>query len=349
MRSLLGRLLAVSMLVFVTACSSVSYYTQAVVGQLSILSKRKSLDRLIADEATHETLRNRLHFIQSVLAFADENGLPVNGAYSAYVDTGRAYVVWNVFAAPTFSTELKRFCYPMVGCLAYKGFFAEQAARDYARSLADEGMDVYVGGVAAYSTRGWFDDPVLNTFIARSDERLAALLFHELAHRVVFVKGDTQFNESFATTVERTLLRQWLTERGQPSVFDAYLEDEAKRQETIALITKARSALAEIYASDEKASVRRKSKHERLQQLQNEYAELEQTWGAQGPYAGWMAQPINNAQLGTVAIYHELVPQFEALLATSGNLRAFLEEVKVLAKQPNEVREQRLMAEAESF
>ena len=132
-------------------------------------------------------------------------------------------------------------------------------------------------------------------------------------------------------------------------MFDAYLEDEAKWQQTIALITKARSALAEIYASDEKASVRRTSKHERLQQLQDEYAELEQTWGVQGPYAGWMAQPINNAQLGTVAIYHELVPQFEALLATSGNLRAFLGEVKVLAKQSNEVREQRLMAEAESL
>lgn len=349
MRLWLGRMLAVSMLLVVTACSSVSYYTQAVVGQLSILGKRKSLDRLIADDTTSQTLRNRLQFIQSVLAFADENGLPVNGAYSAYVDTGRSYVVWNVFAAPALDVELKRFCYPIVGCLAYRGFFAEQDARDYAQSLAREGLDVYVGGVAAYSTLGWFDDPVLNTFLARSDERLASLLFHELAHRVVFVKGDTQFNESFATTVERTLLKWWLIERGQASVFDAYLADEEKRRQSIALITDARRALAEIYAADEDQSRRMAGKQLRLARLKEDYEQLEQTWGTSGPYAGWMSQPLNNAQLGTVAIYHDLVPHFEALLIQSHNLPAFLDKVRELAKESEEVRERRLTALLERY
>ena len=317
-----------------SGCSSVAYYSQAIAGQTSILLGRQPLETVIKDPATSPDVADKLRLIQELRAFASaELKLPVDDAYATYVDTGRDFVVWNVFAAPEFSLRMKTFCYPVAGCVSYRGYFAEADAARFAGELADEGYDVFVGGVAAYSTLGWFADPVLNTFVRRSRRDLAALIFHELAHRAVYLKGDTTFNESFATAVAEVGVSRWLGESDASLDVARYAAQRERRASVLALIGETRTALTRLYAREDlDPEGKRAAKAAEIQRLRQRYGELRETWSGHRDFAAWMASDLNNARLGTVADYNSLVPAFHQLLADNGgDLVAFYTAVQSLA------------------
>ena len=326
--------LLVALVAAASGCSTVSYYTQAVVGQMNLIAKRRPIERVIEDPETPPNVRAKLTLAREITRFAStELHLPVDGSYSSYADIGRSSVVWNVFAAPEFSLEPESFCYPIAGCVSYRGFFKEAAARDFARDLQDDGLDVYVGGVAAYSTLGWFNDPILNTFVNRSDARLAALLFHELAHKVVYVPGDTAFNEGFATTVERHGLERWLVSRNTPEVYAAWLLQENSDQAVIKLIGDTRRGLAAIYESDRSNDDKRTEKAGAIEALRQRFEELKSEGGDYSRFENWIRSDINNAKLSTIATYNDWVPAFSRLFADQDHDFARLNaRVRELAK-----------------
>lgn len=330
-------------------CNTVAYYGQAISGQLGLLSQRRNIDTLLANSATDPRLQAQLREIQSLRAFAAGTlHLPVGKQYATYVDLERPFVIWNVFAAPEFSLRLRNWCYPVAGCVSYRGYFTERGARNFAQRLRRKGLETYVGGVAAYSTLGWFADPVLNTFVERPPQRLAALLFHELAHQVVYVKGDTTFNESFATAVEQEGVQRWL----RTSLVDAERRDEllaemgrdVERQAAfVALVQEAVRELERVYASVLDPVAMRDAKAARLAQLSDDYASLKAGWGGYDGYDAWFAGDLNNARLATVSTYNDLVPAFQALLAAQGgDLRQFYRVAEDLARLPQAERHTRL-------
>jgi predicted aminopeptidase len=237
------------------------YLMQAAGGQMVIASRREPIAEVIADSGTPPELRTRLEYVAAARDFASrELGLPDNDSYRSYADLGRPYVVWNVFATPEFSVEPRHWCFPIAGCVVYRGYFSEESARRYARKLRRRGDDVAVGGVAAYSTLGHFKDPVLNTMLGWSDAQLAATLFHELAHQVVYVPGDSQFNESFATVVEEAGLERWLTARQRMQDLAVWQEQRERQSQFIALLLKVRDELRELYQSAVPDDVKRNRK-----------------------------------------------------------------------------------------
>ena len=309
---------AASLLVLVAGCQSLSYYTQAIGGHLKVLSKARPVEDWLADPATPPDLKERLETARRIRQFATNTlRLPDNNSYLAYADVERAYVVWNVFAAPEFSVEPKAECFPFTGCVSYRGFYSEQDARRHAEKLRAEGYDVYVGGVPAYSTLGWSDDPLLSTFIRYSDAQLARLVFHELAHQVVYAKNDTTFNESFAVAVEEEGVRRWLESEGRPGELAAFRASQARKREFAGRVTQTRERLALIY----KMGLPREAM---LDQKRGEWERLRLS------YPGIPAAP-SNAFLASIAVYTDLVPAFERLLAESGSLEAFYRRVKELA------------------
>lgn len=348
MRLLLAAAVLLSLLL--AGCSSLGYYGQAISGQWQILLQRRPISKLVNDPATPAPLRERLLLVQALRDFAESSlQLPVGRQFSSYVDVQRPFVVWNVFAAPALELQPLRWCYPVAGCVSYRGYFSEAAARTFARQLQAQGHDVYVGGVAAYSTLGWFADPVLNTVIGRESWQLASLLFHELAHQVVYVPGDTAFNESFATTVEQLGLERWLQQQGRAAEAESLLqrsvEDAARREQFVALVQAAVAELRQLYASAQLPEQKLQLKQQRLQQLRQDYQLLRAQWGGHAGYDAWFAQELNNAQLLTVATYNDLVPGFRRLLdACDGELSCFYARVRTLAGQDALTRQQALAA-----
>ena len=282
---------------------------------------------------------------KEVRQFAVGLGLSVGDSYGEYEDIGRPYVVWNVFAAPEFSLAPKLFCYPIAGCVSYRGFFKEAAARKFAEKLAKQGYDVYVGGVAAYSTLGWFDDPVLSTFVNRSDAELAALLFHELAHKTLYVKDDSRFNESFATAVEQAALKRWLASRGKPGEYASYEVKRVREQQVVDLIEATNKRLEALYESKLARAEMLQKKRDYIEALRKQYETLRQSWGGSDEFAYWMRMPINNAKLATIATYNDWTGSFAALLADEGgDMPKFLQRVKELARLPEAQRNATLAA-----
>ena len=234
-------LLAALVLLALAGCESLSYYSQAIGGQLSLLSRARPIDDWLADPSTPDELRARLELAKRVRAFASNAlALPDNASYHSYAALDREYVVWNVYAAAELAVTPKQECFPIAGCVSYRGFFSEQAARKHAEGLRAQGYDVYVAGVAAYSTLGWFDDPLLSTFIRYSDTQLARLVFHELAHQKVYAKNDTVFNESFAVVVEEEGVRRWLDTQGRGAELEAFHASQARRREFAQRVKEAR-------------------------------------------------------------------------------------------------------------
>lgn len=339
-RFLLLAFLSVALL----SCESVRYYSQAARGQLEILLGREDIVALLQDEELPEELRNKLETVLAIRQFAEsELALEVADNYATYVDLDREHVVWNVFAAGEFSTQAMEWCYPIAGCVTYRGYFSEPAARSYALGLQAEGFDVYTGGVDAYSTLGWFDDSLLSTVVNRSDHQLAGLIFHELAHQVVYVPGDTTFNESFATAVEREGVRRWLNHTRQSGLV-ADAEQSLQRQQQFAdLVIAWRDRFADLYQQDLTTQVMRQRKSALQDDLREAYRELQESWGGYAGYDNWFAQPLNNAQLSTVGSYNDLVPEFMTLLDShSGNMEAFFAAVRELAEMTAVERAERL-------
>jgi len=328
-------------------CTTLSYYGQAVVGHLDVVSRSQSIEARLADPATPPELRAQLARALEIREFATrELGLPDNGSYRAYADLGRPYVVWNVFAAPEFSVEPRQSCFPVVGCVSYRGYYAQADADAFAAGLGAEGYDVFVYGVPAYSTLGWFDDPVLNTFVRYPDAELARLVFHELAHQLVYVKGDTMFNESFAVAVEEEGVRRWLERHGTAESRAAYAAMRARRAEFVRLVLDYRARLEAFYREPLPEDAKRAGKARLLARMEADYRALKaERWGGWGGYDRWFERGVNNAQLASVATYEELVPAFRALLAREGgDMGRFYAEVRRLAGLDARAREAALAA-----
>jgi predicted aminopeptidase len=295
-----------------SACSDLGYYAHLVRGQYALLDARRPIAAVLADPATDAQLRAHLELARAARAFAsDRLDLPRNGSYTDYADLRRPYAVWNVFATPEFSLEPVRHCFPVAGCVAYRGYYEQTRAEEEAGRLRAEGDDTYVGGVPAYSTLGWFDDPILNTMLRYGDDALAGTVFHELAHQKLYVKNDTMFNESFASFVEREGLRQWREQRGATAQDDVAQD---RTEQFTRLVLDAREQLRRLYASGLAPEAMRAKKTEEIEHLRAEYRRLRNgAWQGYGGFDGWVDGPINNAKLLPFGLYHRWVPAFAAL------------------------------------
>ncbi|MHC6223223.1 aminopeptidase [Pseudomonas sp. X10] len=319
-------------------CGSVSYYGQLVEGQWQLLRARTPVASLVEDPTSDPQLRQRLLQAEQARAFASTHlKLPDNRSYRVYADLGRPFVVWNVFATPELSLEPQTHCFPIAGCVAYRGYYRQGAARGAAALLRQEGLDVYVGGVEAYSTLGWFDDPILASMLNWGEDRLASLIFHELAHQRVYVKDDTEFNESFATFVEQEGARQWRAARGLPAPKDDSLR---QREQFTRLVLASRERLKAIYAGPLDVTGKRAAKQAEFERLRREYRQLRDSqWGGVGRYDAWINGPLNNAKLLPFGLYDQWVPAFAALFAqVGGDWARFYERVEALGKLPGSQR-----------
>lgn len=317
-----------------SGCSGLAYYSQAVGGHLEVMHRARSIDALLEDPTTEAKLRRQLEQVRAVREFASrELGLPDNGSYRKYADLGRPFVVWNVSAAPELSLRPQQWCMAVVGCVSYRGFYDRAEAERLAAQLRTQGFDTYVGGVPAYSTLGFMDDPVLNTFLRFGDIEVARLIFHELAHQVAFAEGDSVFNESFATAVEREGLRRWLQRTATPEQLRAQTLQQERHAQFTALTTRYRERLDTLYRSDTPEAAKRTAKAAILDEMRRAYAELKAGWGGDSGYDAWFANDLNNAKLASLAVYTHLVPAFERLLAAEGgDLRRFFQRAATLAR-----------------
>ena len=309
-----GTTLRMFLIVAISASLSGCYYLQAAQGQLDVLHKRVPIAELVRDGETPDELGARLQLVVEARRFSIiELGLPDNDSYLSYSDIGRDFVVWNVYAAPEFSLEPKQWCYPIVGCVSYRGYFSEDAANRVAAKLGKRGYDVAVGGVTAYSTLGKFDDPILNTMLRWNDVQLVAVLFHELAHQVIYIKDDTAFNESFATAVEEIGIERWLEQRGKQEEISAYRKRKELHQRLVQLAASAGEDLDVYFSETIDPDEKRLLKEQRLELLSEVVAdELQKAGRAPGH---WLGGRLNNAHLIPMTLYEGRVPSFRALLA----------------------------------
>ena len=322
------------------SCGTVHFYAQAARGQSQMLWKARPIPAVINAPATKPKLRQQLELVQSLRTFADHNlHLPANATFTRYTDLGRKYAVYVVYAAPEFSLEAKGWWYPIVGSLKYRGFFDEAPAKHEADRLKAEGYDVLMSGVEAYSTLGWFNDPVLNTFIGREEGNLAELIFHELTHARLFFSGDTDFNEALATAVGQEGVRRWFTSQNQPAKLKAYEQELGKDSDIVHLLLQTRDELKVLYASGEPMDQMRQAKHTLLATLHSRYATIKQRWNGDSRYDRFFAKPINNARLCTIAAYYDLVPVFTRKIHDHhGDLEAFFHEMEGLKSMSKEER-----------
>jgi predicted aminopeptidase len=334
--------LAVAATFLGTGCSTFSYYVHSAGGHLSLLRAARPVPQWLTDEVAPASLKDRLALAQRIRDYAvTELKLPDNASYRRYADLKRSAAVWNVVAASELSLKLKNWCFPVVGCVSYRGYFEREPADALAEQLRREGLDVVVYGVPAYSTLGtlpgsFFADPLLNTFINYPEGELARMIFHELAHQIAYASGDTEFNESFATTVERIGGQRWLSERATPQARAEYERFDSRRREFRELTGRYRQALQSLYDSDASDDAKRRGKAELLTRMRAEYEVLKAThWGGFSGYDAWFAH-ANNAAFGVMSAYFELVPAFERLFDRSGHdFERFYAEVRHLAAMPD--------------
>ena len=336
--------IAVGAIGLVAGCGQLGYYLQAAQGQLSLLSAARPIDTWLSDPKADNELKNKLARVKEIRRFAaEELGLPDNGSYTSYADLGRPYVLWNVVAAQELSLAPVEWCFPVAGCVKYRGYYNKKEAQVFAGDLRRKGYDVQVDGVPAYSTLGWFNDPVLSTFITYSDGELARLVFHELAHQVVYTKNDSQFNESFAVAVEEEGVERWIAKHGDADIRRKYTDRMRRKADFIALLLKHRAALEENYASPISDAEKRVRKHEIFQALKDEYEVIKaERWDGHTGYDRWFAEPLSNAHLASVATYNDLVPGFRAILSQEKDFTEFFRAVRKLSFLSKEERHQRL-------
>jgi predicted aminopeptidase len=338
-----------------SACAApgegLGYYWQSVRGQLAVMQSAKPIDEWLADPKTEPWLRKKLILAQQARVFASRDlGLPDNGSYTKYVDLKRPSVVWNVFATPELSMQLKQWCYPIVGCATYRGFYAKEDAEGYAAYLRTQGLEAYVSGIPAYSTLGWFEDPLLSSFIRYPDAEVARTIFHELGHQVLYIQGDTTFNESFASAIEEIGLAKWLLLQPDREILTKnYAEFTSRKTDFVALLKRHRLALENVFKDGRSDDAKRQGKAEVFASLQSDYLLLKENWGGFKGYDGWFSQKLSNAHLATVATYSDLVPGFLALHRKMGEplpLKTYFEAVRELSTKPKVERDLLLGAPA---
>lgn len=348
MKHLLKTLWAISILLFMglvlSGCSSMQYYAQAVKGHTEILTQEQSIEELLDGSALNPDLREILSHSQEARNFAvSELGLPDNDSYRNFVALDRDYVVWNVVATDEFSVKSEQWCFLVVGCISYKGYYDRKQAERFAIELKEKGHDVYLAGVRAYSTIGWFDDPLLSTMLYRDEARRIGIIFHELAHQQVYIKDDSAFNEAFAMTVEIEGVKRWLITRNEIELLEKYEESLKRKWIFNRLLNDTREQLKAIYAQPIRVDEKRLRKQQVFDSLQRRYEQARQDWGGYDGYDNWMAQDLNNAHLSQVATYYDLIPAFQGLLAASDqDFRVFYQKVEEIGDKDEDERAEAL-------
>ncbi len=322
-----------------------AYYGQAMQGQMSLLSSARPIEQWLADPQVKPELKSRLSRVQDIRAFAVTHlRLPDNGSYKNYADVKRKYAIWNVVATPELSLKPRQWCFPVAGCVDYRGYYNKEAAQVFAEYLRRQGYDVHVSGVPAYSTLGWFNDPVISTFIEYPDPELARLVFHELAHQVVYAPGDSQFNESFATAVEEIGVGLWLDQQADAAMRVSYKIHQQRREDFLKLLTSYKAQLDENFQRPVSDADKRAGKREIFRSLRQDYERMKaERWGGYAGYDPWFSDAISNAHFVLVSTYHELVPAFHALYAEQPEFPSFYRKVRMIAQLNKEARRARLM------
>ena len=342
--------LAVGAVCLTSGCASIGYLAQSVGGHMAVINAAKPIAEWTADPATPAPLRARLELSQRMRDFAvTELKLPDNGSYRRYADLKRRAAVWNVVAAPELSLKLETWCFPVVGCIGYRGYYDEGEARAFGETLKAKGLEVNVYPVPAYSTLGkleWLGgDPLLNTFVNQHEVDLARLIFHELAHQVAYAAGDTTFNESFATAVERIGGARWIDKHGSPQMLDQLARSDAIRADFRAMVATHREELEQVYKSPRPDDDKRSEKARIMASLRAAHQQAKaQRWNGSTAYDAWFER-ANNATLGVTAAYNELVPDFERMFEREGrDFTRFYAEVRRLAALPRDERRATLAA-----
>jgi predicted aminopeptidase len=305
------------------------YVMQAAGGQAEVMRRSEPIAQVLADPATSPQTRERLQLVESAREFAiAELALPDGKSYRKYADMGRTYVVHNVVATPEFSVKPRRWCFPVSGCITYRGYFDEKRAQKFARKLAARGDDVSVGGVATYSTLGHLPDPVFESMLGWRETRLVGTIFHELAHERLYLQDDSGLNEAFASVVEDEGVRRWLQRQGRDSEIAAYELNVGRQREFSALLKEARSRLAKLYASSLPPDELRREKQHEFSALQSRYQQQRAAWGGYPGYDAWFERPLNNSHLAAVATYEDCLPGLRRQLEAAGTLPEFYARVE---------------------
>ncbi len=335
----LTRILLLLLCAGLTGCGQAGYFAQAAKGQWDVISARNKVEQLLDNPQLDSNLRQRLELVREIREFASrELHLPDNMSYRYYSETGRRYVVWNVVATPRYQLSPKTWCFPFTGCVAYKGYFAETDAADLNNKLIDQGYDTFLYGVSAYSTLGWFSDPVLDTFVNYKEEFLAKLIFHELAHQVVYVKDDSGFNEAFATAVGERGLTAWIKHRHPDQDINKLTQKNQRNAAITDLILQYRDRLTKAYEQQPQSNLEQ-AKNEIFSEMKLTYADIQKNGQGTPYYDWWFSLDLNNAHLSSISTYHRLVPGFKKILDQAGSYETFYSLVKKRAKLPRAERE----------
>ena len=334
----LSRLISFFILAFftmgLTGCSTAKYYSHAVFGHLQLTTGLTPIRKAIKQDETNKEIRRQLELVTELREFAENKlSLDVGKAYSKYKRLDRSVAVWVVYAAPTFSTKLQTWKYPIVGEYQSRGFFKERMAKEYSAKLHNQGFDVYVGEAIAYSTLGWFSDPLLSTFIGDSDEELAATLFHELTHRTYYLKGDTMFNESFATAFAQKSVQLWLKEKGEEKRLEQYRQELKRRDEFRSLLQETKNGLSLIYknVNNESEAILQKRKQDSIQSFKVTCIAFRKKWNSPESLKSWIDEEVNNAKIAASSVYLLKVPYFNRLWHQANeDPDAYLEMVRTL-------------------
>ena len=334
------RVLLLCLFVMLPACSQLGYYTQAVQGHWEIIAKREKISALIGSDDTSEDLKEKLAKVQEIRKFSSRAlALPDNRSFTYFTDIGRPYAIWNVVATPAYDLGPKTWCFPVAGCVAYKGFFSEKDADAFNARLMEQGFDTFRYGVSAYSTLGWFSDPVLNTHLHYGETSLAGLIFHELAHQVAYAKDDSAFNEAFATVVEIAGLERWFSERGTVEQYEEYLENRKRNGKITAMVLGFRARLAQRYETGPESTLPQ-SKRALFREMKSVYEEMRNRGEGTPYYDWWFSLDLNNAHLALLSTYHHHVPALQTALDQSGSLQAFYTLIKEKSELPKPARDQ---------
>ena len=337
----MSKLLIVISVILLSACSNIGYYWHSTKGHLSIMNKRVDISTLLEDPDLDTRLRSRLLLVQEIRAFSIESlALPDNGSYTNYAQLNRPYVLKNLFAAPEFSTRLLSWCYPIAGCASYRGYYDEDLLSEFVATLKKDNSDIHIGDVPAYSTLGWFDDPVLSSFINWPEPRLAGLIFHELTHQRLYVDNDTLFNESLASAVQRIGTELWLRSRQKSDEIEQFRNSNLYRQAVVTLIEQTRAELDTLYETELSPQTKRQQKQNILGTAIEHHAALAQSFNRKGGYTAWFSSGLNNAKLASVSAYNAHVPAFISIMnAQQGSFKGFFEYVETIAELPKSKRD----------